>query len=331
MSTLHWLWCSSFTNPRHELVSIRVYLVRGEHSRYSDWLRAGRSGDRIPVGARLSAPVQIGPGTHPPSCTMGTGSFPRVKSSRGVTLTPHHLLVPWSWKGRAIPLLPLWAVRSVQSLRACTRVHFTLFFLPILFILFLFPVYNKYATIHKMKSNSTHSPQIPHLRHAMIPHSQRTTNHQELATSSMTQSSSPSPSSPTTEKFRSSPPFNTTHPNYVICHLSTPRPEYSYQFIPNQQWATGRLVRPNEQRKTTDNTDKGGPWWARLRQWQDCNRVFPQGMNTSSNIPVSSSMPVHLTDSNVYSQQRKSHTTPDQLMFLNGISCRFESSSIVVA
>jgi len=38
---------------------------------------------------------------------MGTGSFPRVKSGRGVTLTPHPLLVPWSWKGRAIPLLPL--------------------------------------------------------------------------------------------------------------------------------------------------------------------------------------------------------------------------------
>jgi hypothetical protein len=27
---------------------------------------------------------------------------------------------------RAIPLLPLWAVRPVQSLSACTRVHFTL-------------------------------------------------------------------------------------------------------------------------------------------------------------------------------------------------------------
>ena len=28
---------------------------------------------------------------------------------------------------RAIPLLPLWAVRPVQSLSACTRVHFSLF------------------------------------------------------------------------------------------------------------------------------------------------------------------------------------------------------------
>ena len=46
-------------------------------------------------------------------------------SLRGVTLTPHPLLVPWSRKSRAIRLLPLWAVRSVQSLSACKTVHFT--------------------------------------------------------------------------------------------------------------------------------------------------------------------------------------------------------------
>jgi len=80
------------------------------------------------VGARFSAPVQTGPGAHPASCTMGTGSFPGVKSGRGVLLTPHPLLVPWSRKGRAIPLPPLWAVRPVQSLSACTRVHFTFFY-----------------------------------------------------------------------------------------------------------------------------------------------------------------------------------------------------------
>ena len=91
---------------------------------YSDWLRAGRSGDRNPVGVRFSAPVQTGPGAHPASCTMGTGSFPGVKSGRVVTLTPYTLLVPWSRKSRAIPLLPLWVVRPVQSLSACTRVHF---------------------------------------------------------------------------------------------------------------------------------------------------------------------------------------------------------------
>jgi hypothetical protein len=36
----------------------------------------------------LSRPA---PGPHPASCTMGTGSFPGVKSDRGVTLTPHPL------------------------------------------------------------------------------------------------------------------------------------------------------------------------------------------------------------------------------------------------
>ena len=41
--------------------------------------------DRIPVEARFSAPVQTGPGAHPASCTMGTGSFPAVKRpGRGV-------------------------------------------------------------------------------------------------------------------------------------------------------------------------------------------------------------------------------------------------------
>ena len=44
-----------------------------------DSLRAGRSGDRIPVGATFSAPVQTGPGAPPASCTVGTGSFPGVK------------------------------------------------------------------------------------------------------------------------------------------------------------------------------------------------------------------------------------------------------------
>jgi len=58
------------------------------------------------VGARFSAPVQTGPGAYPASCTMGIGSFPGVKCGRGVLLTPHPLLAPWSWKSRAIPLPP---------------------------------------------------------------------------------------------------------------------------------------------------------------------------------------------------------------------------------
>jgi hypothetical protein len=67
----------------------------------------------------LSRPV-LGP-TQPPVQWVPCLS-PGVKSGRGVTLTPQHLLVPSSRKSRAIPLLPLWAVRSIQSLRevVCT-------------------------------------------------------------------------------------------------------------------------------------------------------------------------------------------------------------------
>jgi len=41
-----------------------------EASHSDESLRAGRSGDRIPVGARYSATVQTGPGAHPTSCAM---------------------------------------------------------------------------------------------------------------------------------------------------------------------------------------------------------------------------------------------------------------------
>ena len=89
--------------------------LRRENSRKGGW-----SGNQIPVGKILSAPVQTGPGAHPASSTMSTGSFPEVKSGRGVLLTSHPLVMPWSRKSRSIPLLPLWTVRSLQSLSACT-------------------------------------------------------------------------------------------------------------------------------------------------------------------------------------------------------------------
>jgi hypothetical protein len=53
--------------------------------------------------------VQTGPGAHQASCTKCAWSFPGVNYGRGVLLTPHPLLVPRSWKSRAIPLPSLWA------------------------------------------------------------------------------------------------------------------------------------------------------------------------------------------------------------------------------
>jgi hypothetical protein len=53
----------------------------------------------------LSRPA-LGP-TQPP--VIGYRVFPEGKGGRGVMLTTHPLLVPRSWKSRAIPLLLLWA------------------------------------------------------------------------------------------------------------------------------------------------------------------------------------------------------------------------------
>jgi len=61
------------------------------YGKRSDALQTGRSGDRIPVGARFSTPLQTGPWAHPASCTMGTGSLPGVKHGgvgRGVDHPP---------------------------------------------------------------------------------------------------------------------------------------------------------------------------------------------------------------------------------------------------
>ena len=82
------------------------HVQAGQRSRYRDWLRAGRARDRIPVRERFSAPVQTGPGVHPASCTMGTESFPGVKSGRGVTLTLHPLVSAVVMKGQSYTSTP---------------------------------------------------------------------------------------------------------------------------------------------------------------------------------------------------------------------------------
>jgi len=119
----------------HEPILNAYFLFRKKNPRIVTHIvgRVTESVERLATGWTVRGSNPGGceifrPGAHPASCTMGTGSFPGVNSGRGVTLTPHPFLVPWSRKGRAIPLLPLWAVRPVQSLSACTRVTFTLNF-----------------------------------------------------------------------------------------------------------------------------------------------------------------------------------------------------------
>jgi len=122
-------------------LKIHFNIIFPSTPRFLNWPLSIRSPHQNPVGTSLPHMCYIlrpSPSCcHPnniwlihiikASCTMGTGCFPGVKSGRGVTLTPHPLLVPWSSKGRAIPLLPLWTVRPVQSLSACIRVHFTFY------------------------------------------------------------------------------------------------------------------------------------------------------------------------------------------------------------
>ena len=64
----------------------------------------------------------------PPSLLYnGYRVFPGVKERPGRDVDPSPLSSAVVKKELTIPLLPLWAVRPVQSLSACTRVTFTFF------------------------------------------------------------------------------------------------------------------------------------------------------------------------------------------------------------
>jgi hypothetical protein len=104
-------------------------------SRYSDWLRAGWSGDRIPVVARFSAPVQTGLGAHPASCTMGTGPLSEglKRPGRGVDHPPQssaevkksvelYLYPPF------VPSLPVLGWRLLLPLPSVFLQHYLIFF-----------------------------------------------------------------------------------------------------------------------------------------------------------------------------------------------------------
>ena len=76
----------------------------------------------------LSRPA-LGP-TQPPVQWVPGLSWGKERPGRDADPSP--LLVPWLRKSRAIPLLPLWAVRLIQRLSACTSVHFTFTFMCVL-------------------------------------------------------------------------------------------------------------------------------------------------------------------------------------------------------
>jgi len=87
------------------------------------WLATGWTDrESNPGGGKIFRTCPDRPWGPPSLLYNGYRVFPPgIKSGRGVTLTPHPLLVPWSRKDRSIPVLPLSAVRPVQSLSACTK------------------------------------------------------------------------------------------------------------------------------------------------------------------------------------------------------------------
>ena len=82
-----------------------------------------------PGGGEIFRTCPDWPWSPPTLLYNGYRVFPGGKERPGRDADPSPLLVPRSWKGRAIPLLTLRAVRPVQSLSACKRVTFT-FTLP---------------------------------------------------------------------------------------------------------------------------------------------------------------------------------------------------------
>jgi hypothetical protein len=122
-------------------VKIRPVLWAGLLSRYNDWVRAGRSGDRIsvrggdrkdfphlsrPALGHTQLPVQYVPGKERPGRDADSSTTDRVVDKEEKSYTSNTPMgrtactEPQCLYSTAIPLLPLLAVQPVQSLSACT-------------------------------------------------------------------------------------------------------------------------------------------------------------------------------------------------------------------
>ena len=152
----------------------------------NDSLRAGRSEDQIPVGARFSAPVQTGPGPHPASYTMGTGSFrgktagawrwpPTSSISEVKERVELYLYTPpsgpsWPVTGWTLPLplplycLPIWQI--AQSTSTAAECAVTVLALDINYSLYQRPIRHRKISFSELNQLNylTRGAQIPGFR-----------------------------------------------------------------------------------------------------------------------------------------------------------------------
>ena len=94
--------------------TVPLSIIRSFSLYTQQWTDYGLDGQGSnPGGDEIFRPSRPALGPTQPPVKMGTGSFLGVKCGRGVLLNTHPLLVPLSWKSKAIPLPTLWATQGL--------------------------------------------------------------------------------------------------------------------------------------------------------------------------------------------------------------------------